>query len=84
MTGGLGTNPHLPGTAGILGNCTAPSNNTYNVGDQVSMVKEDPHRKLKRARFSGPYTVNQVCCSALVHRYNCTTLKAGRKLSSVV
>jgi hypothetical protein len=32
---------------------------TYNVGDQV-MVKEDPHRKLKGARFSGPYTVNQV------------------------
>jgi hypothetical protein len=26
MTGGLGTNPHLPGTTGILGNCTAPSN----------------------------------------------------------
>jgi hypothetical protein len=32
---------------------------TYNVGDQV-MVKEDPHRKLEGARFSGPYTVNQV------------------------
>jgi hypothetical protein len=26
MTGGLGTNPHLPGTTGILGNCTALSN----------------------------------------------------------
>jgi hypothetical protein len=26
MTGGLGTNPHLPGTTGKLGNCTAPSN----------------------------------------------------------
>jgi hypothetical protein len=32
---------------------------TYNIGDQV-MVKEDPHCKLKGARFSGPYTVNQV------------------------
>jgi hypothetical protein len=32
---------------------------TYNVGDQV-MVKEDPHRKLEGAWFSGPYTVNQV------------------------
>jgi hypothetical protein len=32
---------------------------TYNVGDQV-MVKEDPHRKLSGARFSGPYTVTQV------------------------
>jgi hypothetical protein len=31
----------------------------YTVGDQV-MVKEDPHRKLEGARFSGPYTVNQV------------------------
>jgi hypothetical protein len=27
VTGGLGTNPHLPGTACILGNCTALSNN---------------------------------------------------------
>ena len=26
MTGGLGTNPLLPGTTGKLGNCTAPSN----------------------------------------------------------
>jgi hypothetical protein len=32
---------------------------TYTVGDQV-MVKEDPHRKLSGARFSGPYTVTQV------------------------
>jgi hypothetical protein len=29
---------------------------TYNIGDQV-MVKEDPHRKLSGARFSGPYMV---------------------------
>jgi hypothetical protein len=32
---------------------------TYNVADQV-MVKEDLHRKLEGARFSGPYTVTQV------------------------
>jgi hypothetical protein len=32
---------------------------TYNIGDQV-MVKDDPHRKLSEARFSGPYTVTQV------------------------
>jgi hypothetical protein len=32
---------------------------TYNIGNQV-MAKEDPHRKLSGARFSGPYKVTQV------------------------
>jgi NADH:ubiquinone oxidoreductase subunit len=32
---------------------------TYNVVNQV-MVKEDPHRKLSGARFSGPCTITQV------------------------
>jgi hypothetical protein len=38
---------------------------TYNVKDQV-MVKEDPHRKLSGARFSGPYMVTQVYCNGTV------------------
>ena len=31
----------------------------HHVGDEV-MVKQDPSRKLEGARWSGPYTVNQV------------------------
>ena len=35
------------------------NDHTYHPGDEV-MVREDPHRKLEGARFSGPYTVTQV------------------------
>jgi Centromere DNA-binding protein complex CBF3 subunit, domain 2 len=36
MTGGLGTNPHLPCTTGILGNCTALSNSNDKEQEMVS------------------------------------------------
>ena len=35
------------------------TDHTYQVGDQV-MIRQDPHRKLEGARFTGPYTVTQV------------------------
>jgi hypothetical protein len=53
----------------ILTNKRMPNSHiphTYQVGDQV-MVKEDPHSKLKGARFSGPYMVNQVYDDGTVH-----------------
>ena len=37
----------------------ARKDHTYQVGDQV-MIQQDPNRKLKGARFKGPYTVTQV------------------------
>ena len=38
---------------------------THRVGDQV-MIQEDPSRKLEGARFTGPYTVSQVCDNGTV------------------
>ena len=40
-------------------NAKRNDHDTYHPGDEV-MVREDPHRKLEGARFSGPYTVTQV------------------------
>jgi hypothetical protein len=48
MTGGLGTNPHLPDTTGILGNCTALSNN-----DQLPEV----HRLLAQSPKGRAYAI---------------------------
>jgi hypothetical protein len=46
---------------------------TYQLGDQV-MLKEDPHHKLEGARFSGPYTVNQINDNCTVQLSKATIL----------
>jgi hypothetical protein len=54
MTGGLGTNPHLPRTTGILGNCTALSNSgqeLYYQNFSVEAFKDKVRQEIQTTKY---------------------------------